>query len=91
MSGTISSYNIKLSEAFVNKILSKLRNDEIGSICRTDENILLIRSKLFILKSTVTCGNMLKKGALSGKIDGNMYGNMSLTCGNMLHKDSRRH
>ena len=46
---------------------------------------------IIILKSTVTCGNMLKKGALSGKIDGNMYGNMSVTCGNMLHKDSRRH
>ena len=30
------------------KILSKLRNDEVGSICRTDENILLIRSKLFM-------------------------------------------
>ena len=35
---------------------------------------------IIILKSTVTCGNMLKKGALSGKIDGNMYGNMSVTC-----------
>ena len=46
---------------------------------------------IIILKSTVTCGNMLKKGALSGKIDGNMYGNMSVTCGNMLHKDIRRH
>ena len=40
--------SIKLSEAFINKILSKLRNDEIGSICRTDENILLIGSKLFM-------------------------------------------
>ena len=38
---------------------------------------------IIILKSTVTCGNMLKKGALSGNIDGNMYGNMSVTCGNM--------
>ena len=31
----------KLSEAFVKFFLSKLRNDDIGCICCTDENILL--------------------------------------------------
>ena len=62
--------------------------------CSWSATLTLVFNIVFILIYVlfeVTCVNMLKKGALSGKIDDNMYGNISVRCGNMLHKDIRRH
>ena len=39
----LSSY----SEGFKKNVLSKFRNDSIGQLCRTDENILLVGSKFY--------------------------------------------
>lgn len=42
-----SPKHLKLPEDFVNKILPKLRNDEIGALCRSDENLLLFGKHLY--------------------------------------------
>ena len=44
----------KLSKDFILKVLSTLRNDELGTICRKDEFILYIGSKLFSARSYKT-------------------------------------
>ena len=44
----------KLSKNFILKVLSTLRNDELGTICRKDEFILYIGSKLFSARSYKT-------------------------------------
>ena len=44
----------KLSKDFILKILSTLRNDELGTICRKHEFILYIGSKLFSGRSYKT-------------------------------------
>ena len=44
----------KLSKDFILKVLYTLRNDELGTVCRKDEFILCIGSKLFSARSYKT-------------------------------------
>ena len=39
--------SLKISDEFKSRILSNIRDDEVGSICRNDEFLLIIGTKLF--------------------------------------------
>ena len=39
--------DLKLSDSFLQSVVSKIRSDNIGNICRTDKAILLIGSQLY--------------------------------------------